>query len=149
MFGRGPRRSTQTGNRRPAAAASPKLAVALAALLSAGLLPAPPARADGLFDSLLEKLNVKAAPPGPGPDFVERTRPDPAGLGYLPTATPHKVSPVAVKTPAEIQARKDALDVAQKRQLDPNAGKPVEVVKAAPAPAAKARPAAKPAAVSD
>ena len=109
----------------------------------------PAHAADGLWDTVLEKLNVKATPAAPGPDFIERSRPDPAGLGYLPTASPHKVSPLAVKTPDQIQAQKDALDLARQRQLDPKAGKPVPIVKTATGPAAKKRQAAKPAAVAD
>ena len=94
--------------------------------LASGLAAAAPARAaGGLWDTVLETMNLKAAPPGPGPDFVERTRPDPAGLGYMPTALPHKVSPLPVKTPAQIEAEKVALDAARKRQLDPGAPKPL------------------------
>ena len=103
--------------------------VAAAAVAFGCLAAVVPARADGLWDAMLEKMNVKAAPAGPGPDFVERTRPDPADLGYLPTATPHKVSPLAVKTPAQIQAEKDALDAAKVRQLNPTAPKPLQVAK--------------------
>lgn len=114
------------------------VAASLAVLLAAGTA-ATPARAEGLWDSLLETMNVKATPAGPGPDFVERTRPDPAGLSYLPTALPHKVSPVAVKGTAEIQAKKDALDAAKTRQLSP--GAPVQIAKTAPPGAVK--PAAK------
>ncbi len=48
-----------------------------------------------------------------------------------------------MKTPAEIQAGKDALDAAKRRQLDPAAAGPLQIVKApAPGPraAGKARP---------
>ncbi len=103
-----------------------------AVLVVAGCLAAAaPARAEGLWDSVLETMNVKAAPAAPGPDFVERTRPDPAGLSYLPTATPHKVSPLAVKTAAQIQAEKDALDAAKVRQLSPGAPQPLQVARTA------------------
>ena len=67
----------------------------------------------------LEKLDVKAKPAEPPPEFVTRTRPSPARLHYMPTAVPHAVSPVPVKTPAQIQAAKDALDAAKVRQLNP------------------------------
>ncbi len=67
----------------------------------------------------LEKLDVKAKPAEPPPEFVTRTRPNPARLHFMPTAVPHAVSPVPVKTPAQIQAAKDALDAAQVRQLKP------------------------------
>ncbi len=110
--------------------------------LAAGLTAAAPARADGLWDAILEKMNVKAAPAAPGPDFVERTRPDPASVGYLPTATPHKVSPLPVKTLDQIQAQKDALDAAKQRQLDPGAPKPLDVANTA-APAADTAPVAR------
>ena len=63
-------------------------------------------------------------------DFVEKTRPDPEGMSYLPPAVPHKVSPLAVKTAAEIQAKKDALDAAQERQTNPGAPVPLQVAKA-------------------
>ena len=76
----------------------------------------------------LEKLDVKAKPAEPPPEFVTRTRPNPARLHYLPTAVPHAVSPVPVKTPAEIQAAKDALDAAQARQLNPTPP-PVDLTK--------------------
>ncbi|RYC32897.1 hypothetical protein D3273_05380 [Lichenibacterium minor] len=103
----------------------------LAALALAAVLAAPPPvrAAEGLWDSVLEKMNIKAAPPGPGPDFVERTRPDAADLGYLPTATPHRVSPLPVKTPGQIEAQKSALDAAQQRQLHPGAPKPLGIGK--------------------
>ena len=121
-------------SRRGAAAA---LALAAAASLAS---PAPARAAEGLWDHLLEKLNVKATPSAPAPSFVERTRPDPAGLGYLPPAVPHKVSPLAVKTPDQIQAQKDALDAAQARQLSPDAPPPAQLAKGRkvgkPAPAA-------------
>ena len=128
-------------------------AAVLAAACSLVLACASPTRAaDGLWDSLLETMNVKPAPAAPGPDFVERSRPDPSGLGYLPTAQPHKVSPVAVKTPDQIQAEKDALDLAEKRQLDPRAAGPAPIAKAAPAtpaPAAKKHRGTKSARLSD
>ena len=126
MLGKEPDRKPSSGRR---------IAVlALAAGLAAG---APARAADGLWDTVLEKMNVKAAPPGPGPDFVERTRPDPASLSYLPTATPHKVSPLPVKSADQIQAEKDALDAAKQRQLDPGAPKPLGLAKARKAVRAK------------
>ena len=67
----------------------------------------------------LEKLDVKAKPAEPPPEFVTRTRPSPARLHFMPTAVPHAVSPVPVKTLAQIQAAKDALDAARVRQLNP------------------------------
>ena len=88
-----------------------------------------PARAEGLWDTVLEKMDLKAAPAAPGPDFIERTRPDPGDLGYLPTALPHKVSPRPVKTAAEIQAQKDALDAAKLHQLNPVPPKPLGLSK--------------------
>ena len=114
MCGKGPDRKVRAARRVAAAA------------LATGLVASPPARAaDGLWDTLLEKMNVKAAPPAPGPDFIERTRPDPAGLAYMPTALPHKVSPLPVKTVDQIQAEKAALDAAKTRQLNPGAPKPL------------------------
>ena len=76
----------------------------------------------------LEKLDLKAKPAEPPPEFVARTRPSPSRLHFMPTAVPHAVSPVPVKTPAEIQAAKDALDAAQARQLNPTPP-PVDLTK--------------------
>ncbi len=101
--------------------------VVLALATTAVLARSPAVRAaDGVWDHVLETLTVKATPSAPPPAFVERTRPDPSGLGYLPPAVPHKVSPLAVKTPDQIQAQKDALDAAKDRQLDPA---PVQLAK--------------------
>ncbi|MGI3903904.1 MAG: hypothetical protein ACRYGP_28985 [Janthinobacterium lividum] len=105
----------------------------LAGIVLATILGAStdPARAgDSLWDSALQTLNLKSTPAGPAPAFVEKTRPDPEGMSYLPPAVPHKVSPLAVKTAAEIQAKKDALDAAQVRQTNPNAPVPLQVAKA-------------------
>lgn len=108
----------------------------IAFVLASSFAAATPARAaEGFWDSVLEKMDIKAAPAAPGPDFIERTRPDPGELGYLPTALPHKVSPRPVKTPAEIQAQKDALDAAKERQLAPAAPKPLGIGKTKPAKA--------------
>ena len=125
-----------TPSRPPARPGRAALAVAVPLL---ALSPAGPARAsDGLLDDVLRTLNLKAAPPAPAPDFIERSRPDAGSLGYLPTASPHKVSAVPVRTPAQIQAQKDALDAAQRRQLNPGASSPAQL-------AAGRRSAAKPA----
>ena len=104
------------------------MAVLLALAGSAAVAPIAPARADGLWDEALHTLNLKATPAEPPPAFVERTRPDPADLGYIPTALPHKVSPRPVKSPAEIQAATAALDAAKARQLNPTVA-PVELPK--------------------
>ncbi len=90
----------------------------------------PVQAADSLWDSALETLNLKSTPAGSAPAFVEKTRPDPEGLSFLPPAVPHKVSPLAVKTAPEIKAKQDALDAAAARQLNPNAPKPLQVAKA-------------------
>jgi len=92
----------------------------------------------GLWDSFLRRLDVKAAPAEPAPDFVERTRPDPSKLDYMQPALPHKVSPLAVKSPAQIQAAKDALDAAKNLQLDPAPKPPLNLSKSSKA--AKAKP---------
>ena len=92
----------------------------------------------GLWDSLLQTLDVKAKPAGPAPGFVEKTRPRPAGLDYMQQALPHKVSPVAVKSPAQIQAAKDALDDARTRQLNRAAPVPADLGKAKKASSSKA-----------
>ena len=122
----------------------PRSRRALAATAALGLLAGStftlPARAgDGLWDAMLETLNIKAAPPPRAPDFIERSRPDPSGLGYIPPAVPHKVSPLPVKSAAQIKAKQDALDAARTRQLDPGAPVPLQIAKAKrptrPAPA--------------
>jgi hypothetical protein len=95
----------------------------------------------GLWDSLLRKLNVKAAPAEPAPEFVRRTRPDPSRLDYMQPAVPHKVSPLKVKSLAEIQAAKNALDAAKIRQLNPTPKPPLELSTSS-RPAAKTKPAA-------
>ena len=46
----------------------------------------------------------------------------------MPTAVPHAVSPVPVKTLAQIQAAKDALDAARVRQLNPRPA-PIDLTK--------------------
>ncbi len=126
-------------------------------LLAVMLGTTAPVRAeDGMWNSVLEKLNLKATPADPPPDFVEKTRPDSGGLTYMPPAVPHRVSPLAVKTPDQIQAKKDALDAAQARQSAPNAPAPLQAAKVpgaartAQAPKAKRPDKAKPApAVAD
>ena len=142
MLGKEPHRKPSSGRR-----------IAALALASCLAVVVPARAADGLLDSVLEKMNIKAAPAAPGPEFIERTRPDPADLGYLPTALPHKVSPLPVKSADEIQAQKDALDAAKKRQLDPGSPKPIGAAAGTPKPvglAANKKPAKpKPAAVAD
>ncbi len=91
-------------------------------------LPSIPRSVDGA----LEGLDVKAKPSEPAPEFVTRTRPSPARLHFLPTAVPHAVSSVPVKTSAQIQAAKDALDAAQVRQLNPV--RPVDLLKRSTGP---------------
>ena len=99
-------------------------------------MPTPACAAEGLWDTMLETLNVKPAPAGPAPGFVERSRPDPDSTRYMPTALPHKVSPLAVKTPDEVQAAKEALDAAKAAQLRPPAPKTLSSAKVRkPAPA--------------
>lgn len=113
--------------------ASARAALRLAALVAAPALLASPAAADGLLDTVMEKLNLKAAPSGAAPDFVEHSRPDPDSTGYMPTATAHKVSPLAVKTPDQVEAAKAALDAAKARQLAPAAPRTLAAAKKAPA----------------
>ncbi len=106
-----------------------RLTAAALSILAWGALVADPAAADDdehpspaipqSVNGALEKLDIKAKPSEPPPEFVTRTRPSPARLHYMPTAVPHAVSPVPVKTIAQIQAAKDALDAARVRQLNP------------------------------
>ena len=128
---------------------------ALSMMAWSGLLAGPAAAADDesplpevpqSLNGALEQLDIKAKPAGPAPAFVTRTRPGPARLHYMPEAVPHAVSPVPVKTPAQIQAAKDALDAAQVRQLNP-VPPPVDLTahaaspKPAPSKPAPSRPA--------
>jgi len=52
-------------------------------------------------------------------------------------ALPHKVSPLAVKSPAQIQAAKNALDAAKNRQLNPAPKPPLDLSKSSKATRAK------------
>lgn len=131
---------------------SPRFAALLAASL---LLIGSPvavragdgAASAGLLDSVLQTFDLEAKPAEPAPDFVRRTRPDAAGLGYLQPAVPHKVSPLPVKTADQVRAKQAALDAAKDRQLDPAAPAPVDLGKALKPGAAKpAKAAAAPAA---
>lgn len=132
--------------RKPARRRPVALARAAMLLLAVSATMRPAGAADdggdspGLWDSLLRKLDVKAAPAEPPPDFVERTRPDPSKLDYMQPAVPHKVSPLAVKLPAQIQAAKNALDAARDRQLNPAPKPPLNLSKANKA--TKTKPAA-------
>lgn len=130
MCGKDPDRNPSSRRRlAPAATVPALLATALPVLLAALLAAPAPARADeNLWDKALQTLNLKATPAEAAPGFVERTRPDPADLGYIPTALPHKVSPRPVKSAAEIQAATAALDAARQRQLNP-APAPVQLPK--------------------
>ena len=83
------------------------------------------------FNGALEQLDLRAKPADPAPEFVTRTRPGPARLHFMPTAVPHAVSSVPVKTSAQIQAAKDALDAAKTRQLNPTPP-PVDLTHGAP-----------------
>ena len=133
---------------------------ALSMLAWSGPLAGPAAAADDdsplpkvprSLNGALEQLDLRAKPADPAPEFVTRTRPGTARLHFMPTAVPHAVSSVPVKTSAQIQAAKDALDAAQARQLNP-ALNPVDLTRAAslkPAPpklakekVVKAKPAA-------
>ena len=73
----------------------------------------------GVLNTVLQKLDLKAAPADPAPQFVTKTRPDVSGLDYMQRPVPHKVSAIPTKSPAEVQAMKDALDQARDRQLAP------------------------------
>ena len=125
------------GPRQPQGLVAARLTIAALSVLTAfALVAGPAAAADDenasplipqSVNGALEKLDVKAKPAEPPPEFVTRTRPSPARLHYMPTAVPHAVSPVPVKTPAQIQAAKDALDAAQVRQLNPTP--PIDLTK--------------------
>ena len=119
---------------------------ALTIMALSGLLAGPAAAADDespfpkvprSVNGALEELDLKAKPAEPAPAFVARTRPGPARLHFMPTVVPHAVSPVHVKTTAEIQAAKNALDAAQAKQLNPT---PPPVDLTAHASSAKAAP---------
>ena len=105
------------------------------------LVPAAARAEDGLWDKTLETLNLKSSSADRAPDFVERTRPDPARLGFIPTALPHKVSPAPVKSAADISAATAALDAAKERQLRPGGPGPIELAKGHKASKPKSAPA--------
>ena len=106
------------------------------------LLASASARAeDGLWDKALETLNLKSSPADRAPDFVERTRPDPARLGFIPTALPHKVSPAPVKSASDVSAATAALDAAKERQLRPGGPGPIQLGKGRAAAKPKSAPA--------
>jgi hypothetical protein len=84
------------------------------------------AQSEGLFDSLMEKLDLRTKV-GPMPDFVEKSRPDPSTLHFIPTGQPHPKRSVPVKSASEIEAAKSALDAARDAQLNPPP--PVQLVK--------------------
>lgn len=117
------------GTRRRQGRRAARLAVAVLSMLAWNArLAGPAAAADDenpsppiprSVNGALEKLDIKAKPAEPPPEFVTRTRPSAARLHFMPTAVPHAVSPVPVKTAAQIQAAKDALDAAKVRQLKP------------------------------
>ncbi len=81
----------------------------------------------GFFDSVLETLNLKTKV-GPMPGFVESTRPDPAGLKYIPTGRTHPKRSILVETPIEVEATKQALDAARAAQLNPRPATPKPAV---------------------
>ena len=116
------------------------VSAALSLMVWGGLVAGPAMAADDespvpkiprSLNGALEQLDLRAKPADPPPEFVTRTRPGPARLHFMPTAVPHAVSPVPVKTAAQIQAAKDALDAARARQLKP-ALTPVDLTRAAP-----------------
>ncbi len=76
----------------------------------------PGTGAASLWDSVLKTLNVKTTV-GPTPGFVEATHPDPSGLKFIPTGTPHPKRPSPAKTADDIDAAKAALDAAHDAQL--------------------------------
>lgn len=98
----------------------------------------PPAdSSDGFFASLMEKLNLRTKV-GPAPDFVEKTRPDPSTLHFIPTSEPHPKRAVPVKTVIQVEAAKAALDAARAAQLIPRA--PLQLVTPKPLPGAAPLP---------
>ena len=103
--------------------------VAALPLVAAVAMTAPARAGDdqphgtGLFDSVLETLNLKTKV-GPMPGFVESTRPSPSALKYIPTGRTHPKRSVAVETPAEVEATKQALDAAREAQLNPKPAPP-------------------------
>lgn len=89
-----------------------------APVLAEGPAPGGDAPTRGLWDTVLEGLNIRAKP-GRAPDFVEATRPDPSKLHFLPTTEPHPPGSTPAKTPAEIANTKARLDAARAAQLLP------------------------------
>ena len=95
---------------------------------------APGTESDGFWGSLMETLNLRTKV-GPMPDFVEKTRPDPSTLHFIPTSEPHPKRSVPVQSAVAVEAAKQALDAAREAQLNPPAPKlaPPPVKPTAPA----------------
>ncbi len=124
--------------------------VGLAMAMAAAALPIHDAAAadgakkegGGLFDSVLETLDLKAKV-GPAPDFVQATHPDPSTLHFIPTGAPHPKRATPAKTDVGVEATKAALDAAQAAQLAPRPAVPAVPAKTA-APVKRVRKPAKP-----
>lgn len=74
-------------------------------------------QSSGFWGTVFETLNLRTNV-GSVPDFVEKTRPDPSTLHFVPTGLPHPARPVRVKSAAEVEAAKQALDTARSTQLN-------------------------------
>lgn len=93
-------------------------AAAMALCSASGAARAGDAENAGGVSGVLETLNLKAKV-GSMPDFIEKTRPDPDHLDFIPAGAPHPKREIKAKTPEEVEAAKAALDAAAKAQLAP------------------------------
>ncbi len=102
----------------------PTISIAALPLVAAVAMTSPARAGDdqprstGFLDSVLETLNLKTKV-GPMPGFVESTHPNPTALKYIPTGRTHPKRAIAVETPTEVEATKQALDAAREAQLNP------------------------------
>ena len=124
--------------------ASPLLPVTLPRIVAIALaLVATPLRAqtaapgESAYDTLLEKLDLKAKL-APAPDFVVKSRPAVGSTRFIPVGTPHPDRPVKVMTPAEVAATTADLDAARMGQQRRAGVKPLPVPLKPPKAAATA-----------
>ena len=101
---------------------------------------APGTESDGFWGNFMETLNLRTKV-GPTPGFVEKTRPDPSTLHFIPTSEPHPKRSVPVQSAIAVEAAKQALDAAREAQLNP----PPPAPKPAPLPVKPTTPALHPA----
>lgn len=106
------------------------------ALLATPLAAQTAPQGESPYDTLLEKLDLKAKI-APAPDFVVKSRPAPGTTRFIPVGTPHPDRPVKVMTPAEVAATTADLDASRMGQQRRAGVKPLPVPLKLPKGAAK------------